>query len=340
MDDYPNGCNAVVAVLSYTGFDMEDAMILNKSSYERGFGHASVYKTKTVDLKEEASHSGGGKFRFSNVKKPKPDADGDGDNELIADTIGVDGLPQVGQWVSEGDPLYTYVDDLTGKEKIGRHKEMEKACVQHVRLLGPEPGAGKGKDEGLERLSVTLRIPRNPVIGDKFSSRHGQKGVMSILWPSVDMPFSESGISPDIIINPHAFPSRMTIGMLIESMAGKSGALHGKFQDATPFQFHENGDKLAVDHFGEQVRASEASTTKERVRLRRKPVKGLSGGDPPTKRLLAAEVGQGVVGGRPPEPPSYCRARWPIRTCARPHMPPPCTFAPTLSHFFRSAAAR
>ncbi|GMI24739.1 hypothetical protein TeGR_g9753 [Tetraparma gracilis] len=253
MDDYPNGCNAVVAVLSYTGFDMEDAMILNKSSYERGFGHASVYKTKTVDLKEEASHSGGGKFRFSNVKKPKPDADGDGENELIADTIGVDGLPQVGQWVSEGDPLYTYVDDLTGKEKIGRHKEMEKACVQHVRLLGPEPGAGKGKDEGLERLSVTLRIPRNPVIGDKFSSRHGQKGVMSILWPSVDMPFSESGISPDIIINPHAFPSRMTIGMLIESMAGKSGALHGKFQDATPFQFHENGDKLAVDHFGEQL---------------------------------------------------------------------------------------
>jgi DNA-directed RNA polymerase beta subunit len=89
---------------------------------------------------------------------------------------------------------------------------------------------GKGSKEANEALSVTLRFPRNPVIGDKFSSRHGQKGVLSILWPQIDMPFSESGISPDVIINPHAFPSRMTIGMLIESMAGKSGAMHGMFQ--------------------------------------------------------------------------------------------------------------
>lgn len=90
--------------------------------------------------------------------------------------------------------------------------------------------SGKGSKEANETLSVTLRFPRNPVIGDKFSSRHGQKGVLSILWPQIDMPFSESGISPDVIINPHAFPSRMTIGMLIESMAGKSGAMHGMFQ--------------------------------------------------------------------------------------------------------------
>lgn len=105
-------------------------------------------------------------------------------------------------------------------------------------------------------VSITLRIPRNPVIGDKFSSRHGQKGVLSILWPQTDMPFSESGISPDVIINPHAFPSRMTIGMLIESMAGKSGAMHGMFQDATPFSFHESGDKIAVDYFGEQLQSA------------------------------------------------------------------------------------
>lgn len=90
----------------------------------------------------------------------------------------------------------------------------------------------------------------------QFSSRHGQKGILSILWPQADMPFSESGISPDVIINPHAFPSRMTIGMLVESMAGKSGALHGMFQDATPFSFHESGDKISVDYFGEQLRAA------------------------------------------------------------------------------------
>jgi len=260
MDDYPNGCNAVVAVLSYTGFDMEDAMILNKSSYERGFGHASVYKTKVIDLKEEAKmHGGVAEYRFSNKRPPTEKAkkggrkgeEGEEASDAIDGSVGPDGLPTVGQWVNEGEALYTYVDDVNGKSAVGKYKDMEKCCIQNVRLLGAEPGTEKNAK--LQRLSVTMRIPRNPVIGDKFSSRHGQKGVMSILWPQVDMPFSESGISPDIIINPHAFPSRMTIGMLIESMAGKSGALHGKFQDATPFQFHESGEKLAVDHFGEQL---------------------------------------------------------------------------------------
>jgi DNA-directed RNA polymerase I subunit RPA2 len=116
-------------------------------------------------------------------------------------------------------------------------------------LPGPETG-----DTELQKINLTLRIPRAPVIGDKFSSRHGQKGVCSQKWPAVDMPFSESGMQPDVIINPHAFPSRMTIGMLVESMAGKSGAMHGLAQDATPFQFTE--EDTAVDYFGKQLLAS------------------------------------------------------------------------------------
>ncbi|CAN0419997.1 unnamed protein product, partial [Ectocarpus sp. 12 AP-2014] len=156
----------------------------------------------------------------------------------------------VGSWVQPGDALYCVVDELTGKVTVGKHKESEQACVETVRALGPE-----GLDRsGLSRASITLRFPRNPVIGDKFSSRHGQKGVMSILWPAEDMPFTESGLSPDVIINPHAFPSRMTIGMLIESMAGKSGAMHGTYQDATPFAFHE--EDRVIDHFGEQLRSA------------------------------------------------------------------------------------
>jgi len=103
----------------------------------------------------------------------------------------------------------------------------------------------------LQQVSIRLRFNRNPVIGDKFSSRHGQKGVLSQLWPEINMPFSESGMRPDCIINPHAFPSRMTIGMLVESMAGKAGAMHGFYQDATPFQFDEKN--TAADYFGDQL---------------------------------------------------------------------------------------
>ena len=140
----------------------------------------------------------------------------------------------------------------------GKHKEFEPAVVQAVRLLGPESSEKNKEKGGCKRVSITLRVNRNPVIGDKFSSRHGQKGVLSVLYPQTDMPFTESGITPDVIINPHAFPSRMTIGMLLESMAGKAGAMHGHFQNGTPFRFHDSeGDgKLAVDYFGEQLQAA------------------------------------------------------------------------------------
>jgi DNA-directed RNA polymerase I subunit RPA2 len=247
MDEYPNGTNAIVAVLSYTGFDMEDAMILNKSSFERGFGHASVYKTIEVDLQEEAKMASRSstrpRMRFGNKERR--------DGQLSHKNLEADGLPEVGNYVEKGEALYAVINEIDNRDNAGKHKEAERAYVQSVRMIGSDNG-----DSQENKVSITLRFNRNPVIGDKFSSRHGQKGVLSILWPHEDMPFSESGISPDVIINPHAFPSRMTIGMLVESMAGKSGALHGIYQDATPFSFHESGDKTSVEYFGEQLRAA------------------------------------------------------------------------------------
>jgi len=142
-------------------------------------------------------------------------------------------------------PFYCVMDEATGEHKVVKYKSKELAYVDEVRIQG------NGDNPLIQNATIKLRYNRNPVIGDKFSSRHGQKGVLSQLWPSINMPFSESGLNPDVIINPHAFPSRMTIGMLVESMAGKSGSLHGIYQDATPFRFDEQ--KRAVDYFGEQL---------------------------------------------------------------------------------------
>ncbi|KAF8897916.1 hypothetical protein BD779DRAFT_1432675 [Infundibulicybe gibba] len=248
MDSFPNGTNAIVAVISYTGYDMEDAMILNKSAHERGFAYGTVYKSQIVDLKDipGASKSNSPTLHFGIGGDIR---DRDDTPHSCRDFLDNDGLPFIGTRLSSGDPLAAYIDDVTGRTKFIKYKGEELAYVDEVRLLGTDAG-----DSELQKLHLTLRITRSPVIGDKFSSRHGQKGVCSQKWPAVDMPFSESGMQPDVIINPHAFPSRMTIGMLVESMAGKAGAMHGLAQDATPFQFSE--EDTAIDYFGQQLLAA------------------------------------------------------------------------------------
>ena len=253
FDNFPNGTNAVVAVISYTGYDMDDAMIINKSAHERGLCYGTIYKTKKLDLEETGR-------RGNKVSKLWGFAPGDRRQSRWQEQLDKDGLPQVGMTVREGDVLaawYTVIPDpSTGKytnqdsiTNFHRYKDSEPAIVESVRVLGSDTGSLP-----CQSVSITLRVPRAPVIGDKFSSRHGQKGVCSMLWPSRDLPFSETGISPDIIINPHAFPSRMTIGMFIESMAGKAGALHGTAASAAPFSFSEKD--TAVRFFGEQLRAA------------------------------------------------------------------------------------
>ncbi|KAL3419108.1 DNA-directed RNA polymerase I subunit rpa2-like protein [Phlyctema vagabunda] len=252
FDNFPNGMNAVVAVISYTGYDMDDAMIINKSAHERGFGHGTIYKVKKYELEE-----GGMKSRSSkNIKKLYGFAPGGLIKAEWKSAIDEDGLPRIGRRLVEGDVIcawHTVTMDASGKlvnrdgvTHFEKYKDSEEAFIDEVRVIGNENGI-----EPAQAISVKFRVPRSPVIGDKFSSRHGQKGVCSQKWPSIDMPFSESGIQPDVIINPHAFPSRMTIGMFVESLAGKAGALHGLAQDSTPFRFDE--ENTAGDYFGHQL---------------------------------------------------------------------------------------
>lgn len=284
VDAYPHGANAIVAVIAYTGYDMEDAMIINKSSYERGWGTGYVYKADTVDLSDQGSPAEGllvyfnnyiegdasemeGKIRpagivnnasaFPNKNNTSDGTHSKGSNtlkntssRLFEPTLDWDGLPRPGQQLAKGDPWYVTYDEKTKKHHVQRYKLNETCTVEDVIVVG----VGRSNVDGLKALQKVvfkLRYRRMPQRGDKFASRAGQKGVLAQLWPHVDMPFAESGISPDVIINPNAFPSRMTIGMLIESMAGKSGALHGMRQDCTAFGYSEKN--TASSYFGEQL---------------------------------------------------------------------------------------
>ena len=250
IEEYPSGTNAVVAVVSYTGYDIEDAMIINKSSYERGFGHGSVYKSYSHKLNENASQNVRGvktgvNFKLLNNLTERQKASVNRQRARM-ENIDTDGLPKIGTLMSKGKPERVDFDTLKNRPKITKFKDSEKARVETVRLIGND-----NINPDNVNISSTIRYSRNPVIGDKFSSRHGQKGVLSVLWPQVDMPFTENGITPDLIINPHAFPSRMTMGMLIESMAAKSGSLRGEYKTVETFQKYEGND--IVDHFGKEL---------------------------------------------------------------------------------------
>ena len=258
LDNFPSGTNAIVAVISYTGYDMDDAMILNKSAHERGFAHGTIYKSKKIDLFEENRQHRGRSGAVTSMFGFAPDG-------LVKsnwrNTLDDNGYPEIGLKVKEGDiiasshsvtwdPINRKYVNQDGITHLYRYKEPEEAFVEEVKFIGNESGA----NEPCQTISIRFRIPRSPVIGDKFSSRHGQKGVCSQKWPAIDMPFTESGMQPDVIINPHAFPSRMTIGMFVESLAGKAGALHGLAQDSTPFKYKDKAGETAVEYFGHQLR--------------------------------------------------------------------------------------
>ncbi|XP_049880530.1 DNA-directed RNA polymerase I subunit RPA2 [Pectinophora gossypiella] len=230
LDDYPCGTNAIVAVISYTGYDMEDAMIINKSAYERGFGAGSVYKADFIELKHSSSY-----FCRDN-SKPE-----------LAPFIDADGLPAVGARVKPEEPFYCFYDGEKSQFVVNKYHGKEEVFVDSVRLCGDF------SSKATKKACIMLRIQRNPTVGDKFASRAGQKGICSQKWAAEDLPFTESGLIPDVLFNPHGFPSRMTIAMMIECMAGKAASLHGHVHDASPFRFNEKD--TAINYFGRLLEA-------------------------------------------------------------------------------------
>lgn len=219
LEDFLLGTNACVAVLSYTGYDMEDALIINKSSVERGFGHGCVYKTHRYFADDILTGS-----YFTNVI----------DGVIVEPSLDVNGFPYPGERFGKGQKMLRVFNPTTKETRILSYKDGETGYVDHVTYTANPDG------KTINNVVIKFRMVRTPTIGDKFSSRHGQKGVFSFPWPQENMPYCENGICPDVIINPHAFPSRMTIGMLIESMCGKLSAAGAcEFFDSTPFKYSE-----------------------------------------------------------------------------------------------------
>lgn len=232
LNTYPAGQNLVVAIMTHDGYNMEDALVLNKGSLDRGIGrsfyfrpHGAIEMNYAGSLKDEIlipdKDTSGYKTEASykhleddGVVYPEADID---EGEVL---IGKISPPK---FLSEAREISI----RTKKESSVTMRQEEKGIVESVFITHDS--------EGNKIVQVKTRDLRIPELGDKFATSHGQKGVIGAIVPENDIPFTSRGIRPDMIFNPHGLPSRMTVGYLLELLAGKVGCLRGEVVDGTPF---------------------------------------------------------------------------------------------------------
>ncbi|MDP6670729.1 MAG: DNA-directed RNA polymerase subunit B [archaeon] len=234
MDKRPQVQNFVVAIMPFYGFNTLDALTLNKGAIERGLARSSYFRTYEAT---EQRYPGGQTDRF---ELPTEETVGYLGEDHYKN-IGEDGLVQIEQFVNEKDIVIGRTSPPRFLEEISEFGVVkEKRRESSVTTRKGKPGfvdriVITESQDGNKLAKIKIRTVMTPEVGDKFSSRHGQKGVIGNIAPEVDMPFTAEGVKPDLIINPHSIPSRMTVGHLLEMLAGKAGCLNGEIIDGTPF---------------------------------------------------------------------------------------------------------
>jgi DNA-directed RNA polymerase III subunit RPC2 len=241
-ENLPAGHNASVAVMSYSGYDIEDAIVMNKASLDRGFGRCGYFKRTSTQLESRAGvieQLRGPPVELGRVQGSHRRGNPNPGLVRKYGSVDADGLPRIGDFVHDGaimiNKMSPIVSDTSG------HTVSASSWVEtNVRYKNPVPSfidrvIWTQDESQVMNIKVITRQTRRPELGDKFSSRHGQKGVVGLIVPQQDMPFSETGWCPDLIMNPHGFPSRMTVGKMLELIAGKGGVLEGKQAYGTVF---------------------------------------------------------------------------------------------------------
>ncbi len=233
-EKHPSGQNIVIALMSFEGYNMQDAIVVNKGSIQRGFARSTYFRPYEA---EELRYSGG---LVDEIVIPDKDVKGyksEKDYRLLEK----DGVVFTGAVVNAEDVVIgktsppRFLSSLEEFSITASTRRESSTSVAHGESGVVDMVTITENEEGNKIVQVKVREQRIPEIGDKFASRHGQKGVIGMIVPYENMPFTSLGMVPDIIFSPHGIPSRMTISHVIEALAGKVGALSAKNIDGTTF---------------------------------------------------------------------------------------------------------
>ncbi|MFX1251722.1 MAG: DNA-directed RNA polymerase subunit B [Promethearchaeota archaeon] len=259
FNERPAGQNFIVAILSFQGWNIQDAIIVNKASIDRGLARSHFFRSY---IAEERKYLGGQEDKFEKPQKGVRGYRAEDVYRHLAD----DGLCEPEAEVSGGDVL---IGKTSRPRFLEEYQELIRPTPPQRRETSISMRHGEfgvvntviitETSEGNRLVKVKVRDQRIPELGDKFASRHGQKGVIGYIAPQIDLPFTEEGIVPDLILNPHAVPSRMTVGQILESMTGilacEEGIQHDAtlFESAKPSEISEALLKYGFSPYGESV---------------------------------------------------------------------------------------